>query len=494
MDPLTLAGLGLAGMFLLIALHIPIGVAMGVAGFIGVALILGDWGAAVTLLKDEPSGIVANRDLAVIPLFLLMGAFAGAAGLSADLYRLAYALVGHYRGGLAMSTIGGCAGFGAVCGSSVATAATMTRVALPEMLSRGYQPALATGSIAAGGTLGMLIPPSVIMVLYAVLTEQFVIALFIAAIIPGAIAVALHFVAIYIYVRAKPEAGPAGPKMEWPERWQVVRKSWRVLTLAFVVSGGIYGGVFTVAEAAAVGACMSFVFTLNIPERWWTLLTSWRWVLAYCWRVLTPAIIAIGCILGGIFPVPVAVAVGIFLLLLFTIRRRHLDPKMLWGVLSESAANTGLIYLIIIGASIFTYFVTLSHLPNELVATIQSLGVHPLVVMFLLHLMYLILGSIFDTVAAMVITLPFVFPLVIGLGFDPIWFGVINVMVIEIGMITPPIGINVFVLHGIARDIPLGTIFRGIGPFLVADLVRLTILTFFPILAIWLPEKMGMLM
>jgi tripartite ATP-independent transporter DctM subunit len=434
MDPLVLGLLGIAGMFVLIVLHVPIGVAMGLAGFVCVGIMLG-WGPAIALFGIEPSGIVSHRELAVIPMFLLMGSFAGAAGLSADLYRLAYALVGHLPGGLAMSTIGGCAGFGAVCGSSVATAATLTRVALPEMLRRGYQPALATGCIAAGGTLGMLIPPSVIMVLYAVLTEQFVIALFVAAIIPGLVAVALHFVAILIYVRANPEAGPAGPRMPWPERWRVVRSSWAVMTLGIAVSGGIYTGVFTVAEAAAVGAIMSFGFT---------------------------------------------------------VMRRRLTWRVLWGVLSESAANTGLIYLIIIGAHIFSYFVALSDMTELLVAVIQSLGVHPLVVMFMLHLMYLILGSIFDTVAAMVITLPFVFPLILGLGFDPIWFGVINVMVIEIGMITPPIGINVFVLHGIARDIPLKTIFRGIGPFLVADLVRLAILTFFPILALWLPRALNM--
>ncbi len=435
MDPLVLGLLGIAGMFVLIALHVPIGVAMGLAGFVCVGIMLG-WGPAVALFGIEPSGIVSHRELAVIPMFLLMGAFAGAAGLSADLYRLAYALVGHLPGGLAMSTIGGCAGFGAVCGSSVATAATMTRVALPEMLKRGYQPALATGCIAAGGTLGMLIPPSVIMVLYAMLTEQFVIALFVAAIVPGAVAVALHFVAILIYVRANPEAGPAGPRMPWPERWRVVRSSWAVVTLGVAVSGGIYTGVFTVAEAAAVGAIMSFGFT---------------------------------------------------------VMRRRLTWRVLWRVLSESAANTGLIYLIIIGAHIFSYFVALSDMTEQLVAVIQSLGVHPLVVMFLLHVMYLILGSIFDTVAAMVITLPFVFPLIVSLGFDPIWFGVINVMVIEIGMITPPIGINVFVLHGIARSIPLGTIFRGIVPFLAADLVRLAILTVLPCITLWLPCVMGML-
>ncbi|TDI59636.1 MAG: TRAP transporter large permease [Alphaproteobacteria bacterium] len=435
MDPLILGLLGIAGMFVLIALHVPIGVAMGLAGFVGVGLLVG-WGPAIALFGIEPSGIVSHDALAVIPLFLLMGSFAGAAGLSADLYRLAYALVGHRRGGLAMSTIGACAGFGAVCGSSVATCATMTRVALPEMLKRGYEPALATGCIAAGGTLGMLIPPSVIMVLYAVLTEQFVIALFVAAIVPGAVAVALHFVAIFVYVRVNPEAGPAGKRMPRPERRRVFIDSWAVLLLGVVVSGGIYTGVLTVAEAASAGAIMAFGFT---------------------------------------------------------VMRGKLTKKVLWKVLSESAANTGLIYLIIIGAHIFAYFIALSDMAEQMVSTIQSLGLHPLVVMFLLHLMYLILGAIFDTVAAMVITLPFVFPLIIALGFDPIWFGVINVMVIEIGMITPPIGINVFVLHGIARTIPLHTIFRGIVPFLAADLVRLSILTFLPGLALWLPGVMGML-
>lgn len=421
-------------MFVLIVLHVPIGVSMGLAGFVCVGLLLG-WNQAIALFGIEPSAIISHSDLAVIPLFLLMGSFAGAAGLSADLYRLSYALVGHWRGGLAMSTIGGCAGFGAVCGSSVATAATMARVALPQMLKRNYQPALATGCIAAGGTLGILIPPSVIMVLYAVLTEQFVITLFVAAIMPGLVAVVLHFAAIFVYVRVNPEAGPAGKRMPWAERWRVIIGSWSVVVLGVVVSGGIYTGIFTVAESASVGAIMAFGFT---------------------------------------------------------VMRGRLTKRVLWRVLSESAANTGLIYLIIIGANIFSYFVTLSHMAEHMVGAIQSFGLHPLVVMFLLLLMYLILGSIFDTVAAMVITLPFVFPLIVSLGFDPIWFGVINVMVIEIGMITPPIGMNVFVLHGIARTIPLNTIFRGIRPFLVADLVRLSILTALPGITLWLPNLMGM--
>ena len=434
MDPLVLAGLGIAGMFVLIALHVPIGIAMGLAGFVSIGLILDDWAAAITLFSTEPTAILASADLAVIPLFLLMGSFASAAGLSADIYRLAYAVVGHYRGGLALATIGGCAGFGAICGSSVATAATMTRVALPEMLKRRYRPSLATGCIVSGGTLGMLIPPSVIMVLYGVLTEQFVIALFVAAIVPGLLSVALYFIAIGFVVRIDPEAGPPGPRLEWRERGRIVLQSWGAVLLAVVVSGGIYSGVFTVAEAAAVGASLAFLFTLY---------------------------------------------------------RGRLTRAVIWEVLGETAANTGMIYLIIMGASIFTYFITLSQLPDNLVNTITALGLPPLLVLVLLYVMYIILGSIFDTVAAMVITLPFVFPLILDLGFDPIWFGIINVMVIEIGMITPPIGINVFVLHGMARTIPLNTIFRGIVPFLIADFVRLGLLTLFPAIALWLPGVLG---
>ncbi len=432
-DPLLVASIGILGMLALIALHIPIGVAMGIAGFVGVGFMLG-WAPAITLFGTETSSHIASSELAIIPLFLLMGSFAGAAGLSSDIYRLAYVFVGHRRGGLALATIGGCAGFGAVCGSSVATAATMTKIALPEMLDRKYSPALAAGSIASGGTLGMLIPPSVIMVLYGVLTEQFVIALFVAAVVPGIMAVIFYFVAIAIQVRINPDAGPAGPKFSWEERRRIFAQSWGVITLAIVVSGGIYAGIFTVAEAAAIGATLSFLF-------------AWG--------------------------------------------RGKLTREVMWEVLTETAGSTGMIYLIIIGASIFSYFVTLSGLSESFVESVSGWGVNRFVILLMLYVMYLILGSIFDTVAAMVLTLPFVFPLILNLGFDPIWFGVINVMVIEIGMITPPIGINVFVLHGMARNIPLPTIFRGIVPFLIADVAKLAVLTVFPALALWLPRVLG---
>ena len=432
-DPLTVAILAIAGMFVLIGLHVPIGAAMGISGFLAFGVSSG-FAPAVSLFGTEASSAIANLDLAVIPLFLLMGSFATAAGLSADIYRLAYALLGHRRGGLALSTIVGCAGFGAVCGSSVATAATMTTVALPEMRSRGYRPTLATGCIAAGGTLGILIPPSIIMVLYAIQTEQFVITLFIAAIVPGLIAVALHTIAIAVVVRLDRGAGPAGPAMSWGERLAVVRDSWAVLLLAFVVSGGIYGGVFTVNEAAAIGAALAFLFTAV---------------------------------------------------------RGRLTRRVLVERLLETAATTGMIYLILIGANVFTYFITASQMPEAVVAWIRGLDAPPLLVIAMLLVMYLILGSVFETVAAMLITLPFVFPLVVGLGYDPIWWGVINVMVIEIGMITPPIGLNVFVVHGMARDIAMKVVFAGILPFLAADLVRLAILTLFPGLTLWLPSLFG---
>jgi len=433
MDPITIAILGMLGMFALIALHVPIGVAIAAAGVVGFGL-LGGWSPALSLIGTEYIAVFTNAELAVIPLFLLMGSFAGVSGLSGDVYKLAYAFIGHRRGGLALATIGGCAGFGAVCGSSVATAATMGRVALPEMIDRGYSQTLASGSVAAGGTLGMLIPPSVIMVIYAFLTEQFVITLFIAALIPGLIAVLFHFLTVVVLVRLNPEAGPAGARTDWRGRWKVLTQSWGVLVLMIAVIGGIYGGVFTVNEAASLGAGLAFIFT---------------------------------------------------------VMRGQLNWSTMFQVLKETATNTAMIYLIIGGASIFSSFVTLSRMPDTLVNLISSLGVAPLVIILILFVVYLILGAVFDTVAAMVITLPFVLPLVTEIGYNPIWWGVVLVMAIEVGMITPPIGMNVFVLFGVAKNIPLKTIFKGILPFFYADVVRILLIIIFPALALWLPEVLG---
>lgn len=434
-DPLTTGLLGLGAMFVLIVLQVPVGVAMGVVGVVGTGLIIG-FGPALTLLATEPSAAMAAEGLAVIAMFLLMGNLAHVGGLSDELYRLAYVFLGHRRGGLLFATIGACAGFGAVCGSSVATAATMAKIALPQMIERGYAKSFAAGAIASGGTLGMIIPPSVVMILYAILTENSIITLFLAAIIPGLLAVVFYFIAIAVALRLNPAAAPQSERAGWAERRRVTRQSWAVVLLAAIVSGGIYSGIFTVSEAAAVGASVA---------------------------------------------------------LLLAVFRRRLTRVNFLECLGDTASNTGLIFVIIIGASVFSYFATLSGLPAATVAWIEGLGLPPLAVIMLLMVFYIILGSIFDTIAAMVLTLPFVYPLVTGLGYDPIWWGVINIVVIELGMITPPIGINVFVLHGMARDLPLTTIFRGVVPFLLADAARLVVLILFPALSLWLPDVLGWL-
>ena len=435
MSPLLIGVLGLVMLFVLIALHVPIGVSMGLTGFVTIGYLIG-FGPAVGLFGAEGREVVSSEGLAVVAIFILMGAFANLSGLAQDLYRLAYAFFGHMRGGLAIATVGACGGFGSVSGSSVATTATMTRIALPEMAERGYATTLSAGSIAAGGTLGMLIPPSIVMIIYGILTEQFIIALFAAALIPGVLSVLIYFVAIRIIVMVNPAAGPAGPRVPWSERLQVLKGTWGVVTLAVIVSGGLYTGIFTPSESAAVGVSVAFMFA---------------------------------------------------------VMRGKVNWQSFFETLLEAAATTGMIYVIIIGAHIFSFFMTLSGLPEFIVGTIEGSGLSKYMILMLLFVMFIILGSIFDTIAAMVITLPFVFPLIISLGFDPIWWGVIMVIVMEIGMITPPIGMNVFIMHGMAKHIPLRTIFKGIAPFVAADFVRLGIVTAFPALALWLPEVWGYL-
>ena len=426
--------LGFTGMFALIALHVPIGAAMGIAGFVAFGITSG-FGPAVTLFGTETASALGNLDLAAIPLFLLMGSFASVAGMSADVYRLAQALCGHWRGGLAYSTILGCAGFGAVCGSSVATAATMTSVALPEMRKRGYRVTLATGCIAAGGTLGILVPPSIIMVLYSVLTEQFVITLYVAAIVPSVIAVILLLAAAAIVVRADPAAGPAGPTASRAECIAAAVQAWAVVSLAVVIGIGIYTGVFTVNEAAAIGAVLAFL----------------------CAAV-----------------------------------RRRLTRRTLYRTLVDTASTTGMIYMMLIGANVLSYFVTASRLPEVTVTAIEQLHAPPLLVLALLLALYIVLGAIFEEVSVMLITLPFVLPMVVGFGYHPVWWGIINVIVIEIGMIAPPIGLNVFVVHNMAGGVPMKAIYSGIMPFLAAQLLLLAILVVAPGLTMWLPALLGM--
>ena len=430
MEAITIALLGILIMFALIALHVPVGVSLATTG-VGVFAWIVGFDEAVSLIGTEFSATLSNMDYSIIPFFILLGSLASAAGLSTDLFRLANSFLGHRRGGLALATVGGCAAFGSVCGSSLATVATMTRVALPEMLKRGYNPSLATGSIAAGGALGSLIPPSLIIVLYALLTDLDTRMLMIAAIIPAMLAIVMNALTIITIVRINPDIAPKGERASWTTRGQSLIKSWQVLLLGGVVAGGIYGGLFNITEAAAVGVVIAFVM----------------------------------CGMRG-----------------------QLTKSNLREVLQETASNTAMIYMMLIGASILSYFLSISHMPEYTVAWIDSMNVPAFVVVLALYLMYLILGSIFETVAAMVITLPFVLPIVTGLGYDPIWWGIMMLSVIGTGMNTPPIGMNVFVLFGMTRDIPLKTIFAGTLPFVISDIIKLLILTTVPEITLWLPS------
>ena len=420
-------------LFVLIGLHFPIGIAMAIVGIGGFALQIGSLAPAVSLLGIETVGLLSNTDLAVIPLFLIMGSFATAGGLSRDIFNLINAFLGHRRGGLAIATIIGCAMFGSICGSSPATAATFGRVALPEMLRYKYSGSLAGGCIAAGGTLGSIVPPSIVLVIYAVITEQFILDLFLAAVIPGILALVLYCALVWLVVAIKPGLAPAGDRLGWSERGRYFIGSWRVLLLFLSVTGGIYGGVFTITEAAALGAVMSFIFA---------------------------------------------------------IAGRSMSMADLWEALADTAKNTAMVYVAALGALVFSYFVGSTQAASYMVTSIQALDLAPLSVIFLLLFVYLILGCIFDTVAAMLITLPFVAPLVAGMGYDLVWWGIVMVVVIEIGLITPPIGLNVFILHGVAPTLKLSEIFRGVAPFVGVDLFRLLLLVLIPPLTLWLPQTM----
>ncbi len=428
MDPIFLASVAIAGMFILILLHVPIGLAMATVGFVGVGLFSGVK-PALTAIAAETVTAISSIDLAVIPLFLLMGNFASAAGISTDMYNLANGILGRFRGGIAMATIGGCGLFGAVCGSSFATTATFARVALPEMIKRGYAPTLATGCIAGGGTLGSLVPPSIILVIYAIMAEQSIIELFVAAIVPAVVTILLYFIAIAIYVRINTTAGPSGERSNIRQLLKLAIRSRVAIFLLLAIGGGIYGGVFTVTEAAALGAILSFLFALI---------------------------------------------------------RRKMTLQFFWQALTNTATTTAMIYTIIIGASIANYFIVLSHMPDVITKGIMGSGWPTFLIFIVLLFLYIVLGSIFDTLAAMVITLPFVLPLIVDMGYSPVWWGIVNVVVIEIGMITPPIGMNVFVLQGVSMDYPLSTIYKGIVPFLSADIIRLAVLVIFPVLSLWL--------
>ena len=419
---------------LLVALRMPVAVAMFVVGGFGFAS-LASWPAFFNLLNTAPFGRVSSYTLSVLPLFLLMGHLATRAGLSRLLFDAARACVGHRPGGLAVSTIGGCAGFGAVCGSSIATGATMAAVALPEMRRHGYSGALATGTLAAGGTLGILFPPSIILVLYAVITEQSIGKLFLAALVPGIIAMLGYAAAIGVYVRLNPDAGPAAPPMPFGERLRRIGKAWPVAAIFLTVIGGIYLGVFTPTEAAAIGSAAIALVALVSGRLGWSALSA---------------------------------------------------------SLLDTARATGMIFLILIGAEVFNAFLALSQVPASLADALGASGLAPMVILIGILLVYLVLGCVMDSLAMILLTVPVFFPLVTGLEFGytqeeiAIWFGVMALIVVEIGLITPPIGLNVYAINAMDPGVPLAESFRGTVPFLLSGFALLAILLWAPGVCLWL--------
>ena len=421
--------IGLGAMFGMVAIGIPIAFAMTLSGFVGFGLVVG-FGPSMSMVGQLAFDTVMNYNLSVLPLFILMGNFITRARLSEDLYTAAHAFVGHMRGGMALSTLIACGGFSAVSGSSLATAATMSRVAMPEMRRFGYHDSLATGSIAAGGTLGILIPPSVALVLFGIITGNDIGKLFIAGMVPGLVGLALYCLTVLAVTTVNPEAGPPGLRSSWRQRFRVLGRVWGVLFLFLVVIGGIYLGVFTTTEAAGIGAAVAAVFAI---------------------------------VRGG------------------------MRPREIYETLVASARMTAMIFAILIGAMIFANFVNVAGLLQLLDGLIRSLDLSPMGVLLSVFVLYLILGMVLESMSMILLTVPIFYPLVVGQGFDPIWFGIFVVVVIEISLITPPVGMNVFVLRSTLPDTPTSTIFKGVMPFVVADILRLFLIIAFPWLVLALP-------
>ncbi|MBL8665446.1 MAG: TRAP transporter large permease [Candidatus Odyssella sp.] len=426
------AGLGFAALFGLLAIGVPLGFAMAVVGFVGFGLLVSFQAASYSIGQIVFDNVM-NYGFSVLPLFILMGNFVARSRLAEELFAAAEAFVGHRRGGLAQATILACGGFSSVCGSSVATAATMVKIALPPMRKRGYADSLATASIAAGGTLGILIPPSTVMVIYGILTGTDIGKLFAAGIIPGAVAVALLLGAVSLATLRRPEIGPSGPRRSWPERLGALRKTWGIVALFALVMGGIYFGIFTATEAAGIGAAGAF---------------------------------------------------------LFVILRRLLDFAMLKRTLIETARTTAMMFVILFGALAFSNFIEAAGLPTALSRWIAGLDVPPLVVILVIVAIYLVLGCALESISMVLLTVPIFFPIVTGLKYDPIWFGILVVVVTEISMITPPVGLNIFVINAMAPEVPTGAVIRGLVPFVGAEIALVLVLLAVPGLATWLPSLM----
>jgi len=430
---LTLIGiLALAGLFLMIFLRIPVGIALGISGTLGYLSISG-LQPTLALLGSIPFDIGYNYDLSIIALFVLMGNLALVSGLSRDLYDLARSLVGHWPGGLASATVVGCAGFAAVSGSSLASAVTMGRVALPEMKRYGYHPRLATGCVAAGGTLGILIPPSTGFIIYALLTEESIGQLFLAGVFPGIVLTGLFMATIALMTWWRPDLGPKAERHSWAERARAVVQSGALVGIVFVVLGGIYLGVFTPIEAAAIGA---------------------------------------------------------FMTLLLAIVRRKLTWAVMQSCVLETIKTFAFVYLIVIGAFLFNPFLAVTRIPSELASFMETLQLAPIWILLIIIAGYIVLGTFLEGIAMMVLTIPIVYPIIVGMGYDPIWFGTLLVVILEMSLISPPLGLNVFVVKGISDGVPMNEIFKGIIPFWGAMMVCAALLIAFPQLALFLPETM----
>ncbi|MDP2410267.1 MAG: TRAP transporter large permease [Pseudolabrys sp.] len=432
MDPATIGLAGVVVMLVLLALRMPIGIAMLLVGACGFAILHGVQ-PALFMLGSYPYGYAAVYELAVIPLFVLMGNAASVSGMGRDLYSAAYAWVGHWRGGLSSATIVSCAGFAAVSGSSVASAVTMGRICLPEMKRYNYDDGLATGTVAAGGTLGILIPPSTAFIIYAILTEQSIGRLLLAGFLPGLLLTVLFVITIAVWTRFRPEIGPPGPIASRQERMKTLVKAGPMISIVIATIGGIYLGVFTPSEAAAVGA---------------------------------------------------------FLAILYAFYKRSLTGETMQFVLLETVKTTSFVFLILIGALVFGPFLALSGLPQQFATWLTSFDLPAIVILGILLSLYIFLGMFLEGFAMLVLTLPIVIPIVQALGYDLIWFGVLMVIVLEMGLISPPVGINVFVVKGLVPDVPLSKVFAGILPFWLAMLVGLLLLIAFPDIALIVPNTM----
>jgi tripartite ATP-independent transporter DctM subunit len=428
----AVAVLGFVVLFALMLLRVPVGMAMGLVGVTGYAYLSGG-APALKLVGQTSMRTVTSYQFGVIPMFLLMGAFVSHSGISRELFRAANTFIGHRRGGLGLATIVSCGGFAAISGSSVATAATFSAVAYPEMRRYGYPQSFATGVIAAGGTLGAMLPPSTVLAVYALITQQDVGKLFQAGILPGLLAMTMYMLTIAVIVRVRPNFLPTVPKASWEERLAGLKDVWAPLLLFVLVIGGLYGGVFTPTEAGGMGASGAFL-------------------------------------------------IGVL--------RGKLGKAEIRASLLQATRTAAAVFTVLIGALLFGYFLTITQVPQTVTEFLTGLGIGTYGVLALIMLMYLVLGCLMDAMAMIILTVPIIFPLITQLGFDPVWFGVIIVMTVELGLIHPPVGMNVFVIKSVVQDVTFSSIFKGVLPFIATDILRLIILIVFPVIALWLPSHL----